>query len=142
MYQFSITMEKDLTEAYKILPKPLQMPYRIAIKGAWHTFVGVLGDKLMKEFNPVKEENKVTYTRRSENIKELEEDKQKLENFIYGDVDQIKENDKARKILSNRSISWMYTRIKRFIKNQTQRRSILTLMNSCSLFISWKVEKI
>jgi len=132
-------MERDFTEANKILSQSLKLPYRVVIKGAWSMFVGVLGNQLMKEFNPVHKEDSVIYTRESEDIKELEKDKKDLENFIYGDVDQIKENERAKKILSNRAVASVYNKIKKFIKNQTDKKSILTLMNSCSIFIKWEI---
>lgn len=139
MYKFIVTVEKDFKQAEELLRKGVILPYKVAIKGAWVTLLGVLGDKLMQDYNPIHEENKVTYTRESEDKKELEKDKKNLEDFLFGDVDQIKENEKAKKILSNRIISSFYKKLQKFIKNQLEKRSILTLMNSCSLFIKWEI---
>lgn len=142
MPTFKIIIKKDYTEAEKMLSKHAFIIYkRIVDTLAYRPLIQYLSAKVMKEYSPVITDTYAVYSEYNPSIEVLEREKKQLEHFLFGDISKLEQGHFARKALSNRYVSKVYHKIKGFVQDQIQKRSVLTLLSAMSLFVSWEILK-
>jgi hypothetical protein len=139
---FYIEMKKDFTEIKKILSPLKFKTYSWVInKVVWNSAVRVLGGKLMAGYNPEISDDRAYFSEENPELTVLENDKRKLEGFLYGDISHFRDQEFYKKVMSNRILSSIYSKFQSFINNQFERNSILIFFNSMSITIVWGIKE-
>jgi anthranilate/para-aminobenzoate synthase component I len=131
-----IKLWRDLTAAKKELPLHIYIPYNTASYGVLTAIETSL--KTLRVYNPHKENGVFISEQVCNTRAEAEEQKQKLEGFLFGKDTQIKKNETVRNALNQGGFRKAVKKLKNKITDGEQ---VLNLLNKFSIHLSWDIEE-
>ena len=94
-------------------------------------------------FNYHTEKGKQVAEMDCETFSEAQEQKDKLEGFVFGDDDKFKTKEEIKKHLSERSVHQALFKLKnKVVKRFSQGDQLINFLNKFSVYISWDIEEI
>lgn len=102
MNKFYIEIDRNTDDIKKILPKFAFYPYMALTAPIYDVVIKKLAPKALQKYNPKIEGNRAYFEQEDEDIEILNAELKKVENFLYSDFSRFKDDERYKKIMSNR----------------------------------------
>lgn len=141
MGKFTIKVYQDFESAENYLGHGIPFKiYRGVVNGVFKALILNLGANRLKDYSPVvdKENNSAIFTEESQDQVFLENERKKLEAFIFGDFKAFKELSQVKKAFSNRWVMKVYNKTYEYVEDQL-RGTVLMFLSSMSIKIELEI---